>query len=388
MGLTVTILAYHEAENLKWLLPDLKEVIDPLVIDRVEYLIVDSAEPTDDTPEVCRAFGAKYVNQEEPGYGGAYRTAIRYAGEELFLILDADGSQDYTQIPKMYEAMTPDTDVVIGSRYIPGGSTDDAKSSQIMSRVLNFCFRIGIGVNVHDFSDSLRLCRTADLRQLHLTSENFDISEELILKLKLMKGGAITIREVPISFKKRIMGQSKRSLMKFIVCFGRMLVYSFLLRILAGKKYDPQKHDARAQQLVDLLLYCVVGALTTAINLLVYFLLDGVMYYLAANVVAWVIALLFSFVANKAVVFNSWNWKGEALRKEFAGFVGSRVATGVLDMLMLWFMVDVMAIQGPFPKILDAVVVIVLNYVLSKVVFRNKTQQRPKDDLAAGKEDV
>ncbi len=372
MGLTVTILAYHEAENLKWLLPDLKKVIDPLGIDRVEYLIVDSAEPTDDTPEVCRAFGARYVNQEEPGYGGAYRTAICHAREELFLILDADGSQDYTQIPKMYEAMTADTDVVIGSRYIPGGSTDDAKSSQVMSKFLNFCFRIGIGVNVHDFSDSLRLCRTADLQQLHLTSENFDISEELILKLKLMKGGDITIKEVPVSFKKRIMGESKRSLMKFIVCFGRMLVYCFVLRFIAGKRYDPQRHDARAQQITDLLLYGVIGVLTTAINLLAYFLLDGVMHYLAANVIAWVVAVLFAFITNKTIVFNNWNWKRQALRREFASFVGSRVATGVLDMLMLWLMVDVMAIQGPLPKILDAVVVIVLNYVLGKTVFRDK----------------
>lgn len=372
MGLTVTILAYHEAENLKWLLPELKRVVDPLGIDSVEYLIVDSAEPTDDTSEVCREFGARYVNQEEPGYGGAYRTAIKCASQEYFLILDADGSQDYTQIPEMVKTMMAGADVVIGSRYVPGGRTEDTKISQLMSKILNFAFRIGIGVNVHDFSDSLRIYHTADLKGLHLTCVNFDISEEIILKLKLTKGPSIKIKEVPITFKKREIGESKRSLMKFVVCFGRMLVYSFVLRAVAHGAYQPDIHDARAQKLTDLLLYGLVGALTTIVNLLTYFLLDAPVGYLAANLIAWIVAVVFAFVTNKTIVFNDWNWNGRTLNRQFWSFTGSRAVTGVLDMLMLWLMVEKMALNSTTSKFIDSIIVIVLNYVFSKFIFNPK----------------
>lgn len=373
MGLTVTVLAYHEAENLKWLLPELKKVIEPLNIDTVEYLIVDSAEPTDDTAAVCRDFGARYINQEEPGYGGAYRTAIRHAGEELFLILDADGSQDYTKIPAMYQEIQDGADVAIGSRYVPDGSTDDARSSQLMSRFLNTAFQIGLGLKVQDLSGSLRICRTQDLRKLHLTCENFDIQEEIILKLMLMKKGNLVVREVPISFRKRILGESKRSLMKFIICFGQMLVYSVVLRFLAGRDYRPERHDAQAQQVTDLLLYGVVGVMTTVVNIAVYLMLDEVTGYLAANLIAWLAAVAFAFVTNKTIVFNNWDWSSRTVGREFAGFTGSRAVTGVLDMLMLWGMVDLLSMDSTVSKIIDSIIVIVLNYILSKyLVFQKK----------------
>lgn len=372
MSLTVTLLAYREAENLRWLLPELRRVVEPLGIDDVEYLIVDSAEPTDDTEEVCKAFGARYVNQTEPGYGGAYRAAIANARKDLFLILDADGSQDYTQIPAMYAELLNGADVVIGSRYVPGGSTDDAKTSQLMSRVLNFFFRIGIGVDVRDFSGSLRLCRTRDLRQLHLTSRNFDISEELILKLKLLKGNDINIREVPISFKKRMMGESKRSLLKFIVSFGRMLVDCFALRFAARNGYRGEEHDEQARRWTELFLYLAVGFLTTVVNVWTFWLLDGPVNYLAADLAAWIVAVVFAFVTNKTVVFNDWDWSKTAVRRELCGFTASRAATGVLDMLMLWFMVGPLGMNSKLSKLIDSVVVIVLNYILSKSFVFNK----------------
>lgn len=373
MSLTVTLLAYHEAENLRWLLPELQQVIEPLGIDDVEYLVVDSAVATDDTEAVCKVYGARYVNQTEPGYGGAYRTAIKNARKEWFLILDADGSQDYTQIPLMYQETLKGADVVIGSRYVPGGRTDDARSSQLMSRILNFFFRIGIGVDVHDFSGSLRFCRTQDLQQLHLTSQNFDISEELILKLKLLKKNDIHIKEIPISFKKRVLGESKRSLLKFIIAFGRMLLFCFALRLVAGDNYQGARQDQQAQRLTDLFLYLVVGFLTTVVNLGLFWLLDGPIGYMVANLVAWVGAVLFAFVTNKVIVFDDWDWSSATVWREFWGFTGSRLATGALDMAMLWFMAGPLGMNSKLAKLIDSVVVIILNFLLSKcLVFKKK----------------
>ena len=125
MGISVVLLAYKEAENLAFLLPKIKKMFDSLP-ETYEILVIDTKEPLDNTPEVCREFGARYINQEFPGFGGAFKTGIRYAEMDKFLILDSDGSHDPKYIPSMYKKFTEENcDLVIGSRYTEGGKTDD-----------------------------------------------------------------------------------------------------------------------------------------------------------------------------------------------------------------------------------------------------------------------
>ena len=76
MGISVILLAYKEEENLKVLLP---QIIDNVKKTGEEYeiLVIDTAEPLDDTEGVCKTFGARYINQEEPAFGGAFKTGIK-----------------------------------------------------------------------------------------------------------------------------------------------------------------------------------------------------------------------------------------------------------------------------------------------------------------------
>ena len=76
--ISVVLLAYKEAENLRVLFPQLKEILSVLGED-YELIVVDTKEPLDDTSEVCKQFGASYFNQVEPGFGGAYRKGIEVA---------------------------------------------------------------------------------------------------------------------------------------------------------------------------------------------------------------------------------------------------------------------------------------------------------------------
>ncbi len=379
MELSVVMLAYHGDESLRRFFPEVKKVIGTMDVDSVEYLIVDSANPAVDTEGVCRELGVRYVKQEEFGYGGAYRTAIRHAQGGSVLILDTDGSQSIDQIPRMYQELKAGADVVLGS-YVSGEKTDEPRLPRIMSRMLSFFSRLGIGVNIRDFSGSLRLYHTEDLQRLHLVSEDVNILGELILKLELSKGNAIVTKEVPISYLRRIEDGSKYSLIRFVISFGRMLVYSMVLRFLARGGYCTQKHDPRAQTITDLLFYGIVGAMTAAVNLVVYFLLENVVHYLFANAIAWIISVLFAFITNKTIAFNNWDWDHIALVKEFIGFVTSRLITGALDMLMLWLMVDLAAMGGSLPKFLDAITVIILNYVFGKYVFKEKKERSSEQE--------
>ena len=152
MGISVVLLAYKEEENLKVLLPQIIENVEKTG-EEFEILVIDTAEPLDNTKGVCEEFGARYINQEEPAFAGAFKTGIKYAEKDKFLILDSDGSHNPKYIPDLYKKFVDDKcDVVIGSRYVEGGKTNDAKSSIVMSHILNGMFRFFLGIKAKDIS--------------------------------------------------------------------------------------------------------------------------------------------------------------------------------------------------------------------------------------------
>lgn len=232
MGVSIVLLSYKEAENLKVLLPQIKENIEKCTKD-YDILVIDTEETLDETPEVCKEFGAKYINQEEPHFGGAFRTAIKYADKGWFLIMDSDGSHPPKYIPDIYRKFVEGHyDVVIGSRYTKGGVSNDAVSSRIMSHMLNFAYGIVIGVNAKDLSTDYRMYQTKQLKEVSLSCENYDVLEEVLLKLKLRKPNKkLKVGEVPITFSKRLYGESKRQLLKFILSYLKTIIRLFFIRI-------------------------------------------------------------------------------------------------------------------------------------------------------------
>ena len=220
MAINVVLLAYKEEENLRVLLPQIKEQVEKCG-EEYEILVIDTEKALDNTEAVCKEYGAKYINQEYTGFGGAFRTAIKYANKDKFLIMDSDGSHPPKNIPEIYEKFVNEKcDVVIGSRYVKGGVTNDAKSSIIMSHMLNFAFRVCLGLNAKDLSTDYRMYHTEQLKQVELECENYDVLEEVLLKLKLNKADKkLKFGEVPINFQKRLYGESKRQLLKFIISY-------------------------------------------------------------------------------------------------------------------------------------------------------------------------
>lgn len=229
MAISVILLAYQEEENLRVLLPKINGIVESLN-EPYEVVVIDSARPLDKTEEVCIQNNSRYVNQRYPAFGGALRTGIEEAQYDKFLILDSDGSHNPEAIPAIYNAFCSGADMVIGSRYIKGGKTRDAFASICMSKLLNFCFRIVIGVKAKDISTNFRMYHTEQLKELSLDSRNYDILEEIILKLKLRNPG-FTIKEVPIDFQKRIYGETKRQLWPFIKSYIKTLFKLIHIRI-------------------------------------------------------------------------------------------------------------------------------------------------------------
>ena len=125
----------------------------------------------------------------------------------------------------------------------------------------------------------------------------------------------------------------------------------------------------------SIVIYLIFGVLTTVVNYLVYIPCMNLLGLSASvsNVIAWCVAVLFAFLTNKPFVFESKDWSAGTVLPEFTKFVGTRVASGLTETLILLFAVDLLGWNGIIWKLVTSVLVVVLNYIGSKLlVFRKK----------------
>jgi dolichol-phosphate mannosyltransferase len=220
--LSIILPSYKEAENLRILLPQLQSTLGDLHI-AYEILVVDTEHSMDTTKEVCDMPHVRYINRQGGNnYGDAIRTGIMHAEGIYTVFMDADGSHTPEFIKTLYSHRN-DGDVIIASRYIEGGTTDNSKSLIYMSLVLNIIYAVVLGLRCKDVSNSFKLYKTEDLKKINLYCNNFDIVEEILFKLKRLHKKLI-IKELPFTFKKRMFGETKRNLVFFILSYIVTLV--------------------------------------------------------------------------------------------------------------------------------------------------------------------
>ena len=123
----------------------------------------------------------------------------------------------------------------------------------------------------------------------------------------------------------------------------------------------------------DMVSYLFFGVLTTAVNYLVYLPLYNLLGISAAvsNIIAWVAAVAFAYVTNKPFAFKSHDWSMQTVLPELGKFVGCRAASGGLETVLILLTVDILGWNGNIWKLIISVLVVILNYVSSKLlVFR------------------
>ena len=124
----------------------------------------------------------------------------------------------------------------------------------------------------------------------------------------------------------------------------------------------------------DVVPYLFFGVCTTLVNIVVYWLSVHILSQsvMTGTIIAWIAAVLFAYLTNRKWVFHSKASTNRDIIKEMSSFFGCRLASGVLDWLLMFFFVDCLKCNDIVIKTLANVVVIVLNYVASKfVIFRN-----------------
>lgn len=125
----------------------------------------------------------------------------------------------------------------------------------------------------------------------------------------------------------------------------------------------------------EIILYIIFGVATTVINIITYYMCAHSMglSVILSSTIAWVISVLFAYITNKIWVFKSKTWSPKELFKECLSFITARLVTGGIDICIMFLFVTLMGFNDLVVKILSNVVVIILNYILSKmIVFREK----------------
>ena len=214
MRLLVVLPTYNEVMNVQNMLRTLRGVVPD-----AHVLVVDDASPdatADAAQRVADELGQITILRREgkSGLGGAYRAGFTWGlsqGYDTFVEIDCDFSHDPAALPSLLRA-AHEHDVVIGSRYVPGGRIPKWKlSRRILSRGGNQYASVMLGLGVADSTAGYRIYSESALRKIDyesVTADGYGFQIEMTYRAR--RGGA-SIAEVPISFSDRKLGVSKMS---------------------------------------------------------------------------------------------------------------------------------------------------------------------------------
>lgn len=210
----MVIPTFNEADNLAWIVGRLR-IAQP----SVDVLVVDDGSP-DGTGDIADRLAADdeqvhvLHRTAKGGLGAAYLAGFDWAlmqGYDVIGEMDADGSHQPEQLHRLLTGLL-DADLVIGSRWIPGGSVVNWPwERELLSRGGNLYVRLLLGIDVRDATAGFRLFRRTALEKIRLhevRSTGYVFQTDMVTRT--LRAG-LTVREVPIEFVERVRGESKMS---------------------------------------------------------------------------------------------------------------------------------------------------------------------------------
>jgi dolichol-phosphate mannosyltransferase len=243
---TVVLLpTYDERENIETVLRQLREVVPDATL-----LVIDDASP-DGTADAAAALGEELGGIEvlrrpaKTGLGSAYRAGATWAlerGYDLLVQMDSDLSHDPRALPGLLAAQErDDADLVIGSRYIPGGDIPDwPRHRRMLSRWGNTYVRLCLGLPIRDATTGYRIWRAEAVKDIDLAGTQAEGYGFVIESNYRASRGGHRIVEVPIVFRDRKLGKSKMS--------GRIILEALTLvtKWGAARRFEGRRGRASA----------------------------------------------------------------------------------------------------------------------------------------------
>jgi dolichol-phosphate mannosyltransferase len=310
-SVTVVVPTYREAENLPYLIERIAHVRRSQALD-LELLIMDD-DSRDGTEELLARRPEHWVRlvvrRQERGLSAAVLEGLRLARGDVLVCMDADLSHPPESLPDMLRKLQEGADFVVGSRYVPGGSTSDDWGilRWLNSRVATLLARPFS--NTRDpMSGFFALRRMSFEAGRDFNPVGYKIGLELTVKCRCER-----VVEVPIHFENRRFGHSK-------LTFRQQLLYLQHLRRLYVYKYGLWS---------QLIQFLAVGGIGTAVNLAVLTLLSAMHVPLrAAIALAIWVSMSTNFMLNRRFSFafaRGGSWWGQYVRFVAASACGALV---------------------------------------------------------------
>jgi len=182
-----------------------------------EIIVIDKS---DITPKIENA---RLIVQESDGLGKAVLEGLPYARGDVIVTMDADFSHDPKDLPKLIENLSK-YDLVIGSRFVNGGVTEDKSYRKFISKLFRWLSTLILGLNIKDPMSGFSVIKRKVYDELQLNPLGYKINMEILYKGK--KVGFKT-KEVPIIFHKRKTGSSKARIKEGV----RTFIFIFKLKL-------------------------------------------------------------------------------------------------------------------------------------------------------------
>lgn len=231
---TVVLPTYNEAKTIKLTIKSISEELRKAGIS-YSITVIDDSSP-DGTADIAASLSSTYpVNVvrriKKEGIGSAYIHAIGYViegGADVMVAMDADGSHPATLIPTLVgELISSGSDVVVASRYIEGGSYGGLTlARKVYSIVANMLVRMVTRMDVKDSTSGFRAYRVSSLKGIEVKglAKGFAFQPQILYEM-CKKG--MSVKEVPLKFKKRHAGSSKlnfKEVASFALWLARVLL--------------------------------------------------------------------------------------------------------------------------------------------------------------------
>ncbi len=223
--LSVVIPAHNESENLKILLPKLKNALSGL---NCELVIVDNAS-TDNSREVLAEFqktipNLVLISEPKLGYGHAVLAGLAAARGDFLGIIRSDNQEDPQDLLKMYQVCRKES--LHFYKAIRKSRINDGLKRIVISRIFNFLFRILFGFKAVDINAAPKIFSREFYKRARLESTDWFIDAELVIKAAKL---GYTIGEMPIEYLPRLKGKSTvrlvhiwQFLKNMIIWYGRI----------------------------------------------------------------------------------------------------------------------------------------------------------------------
>lgn len=216
--LSVIIPVLNESRNIGSLLKKIKSFLDKLNI-TYEIIIVDGGSK-DGTVEIASRNSDKVIIQKESGFANALREGFKAAQGETLLTLDADFSHLPDFIPRMLERIK-ESEIVVASRYTPGGSAEMTFLRYMLSRLVNLFFQYGLSLPLKDITSGFRAYQRKVIDSIETQAKDFAILPEILIEA-YAKGWQI--REVPFHYVARRSGRSHLKVFKFALDYLKVFL--------------------------------------------------------------------------------------------------------------------------------------------------------------------